>query len=1021
MPLQHARPVVWFARALGLLLGVGVLAPVFALDPDKRFHHYVKDAWSIDQGLPQISAVAIEQDHEGYLWIGTQAGLARFDGVRFTVFNPENTPQLPGPWVQSLLSDRDGTLWIGTYKGLVRYAGRRFESVPQVGAEAGLDIRDLVQAADGRVLASTGHGLQEVRDGVLQRVPGLPDAPSFGLHADPDAVWIGAEGGALRLAADGVQRFALDPQDQPATVQRLVRAQGRLWAGTSRGLFFLDGERWQRHPDIDAGIGPVEAMHEDRDGNLWIAAHEALLRLRDARLVERIDSGSVAMHRAVRAIHEDREGNLWLGSQWEGIARLWNGWTRRHSLAEGLADPIVWSLARDPDGHLWVGGNDGLSAFEDGRFRRVLEASDLPHPNAYTLLAERDQLWIGTRRGLARLRDGDVDIPPVFAALANLQVNGLHRDRAGTLWIASSDGLFRERDGDVFRYGAAQGLEDARVRLLRELGDGRMLFGTQNGLFEVQGERVARAGIDAGLPPAIDVTALHELPDGELVLGTLSEQLFHFDGERWFPFGRESGLPVNSPFFLTHDRAGWVWVAGIRGVYRVRLDALHAFRRGESEQVAAEMLLSERGDQRGSQKGYCCNGAGNAKGFIEDDTLWLPTRDGVVTLTSAAIDANPVLPPVSIERVRVNGHWRTVLPDQPLALQAGDRDLAFEFSALSFQQPTSVAIHYRLQGYDETWQTLADTTRRDAVYTNLPPGEYRFEVQGANNALRWNPEPAVLAFEIPPRWHESTLFHFLVAAGLVGLGLAVQRLRDHRLHRRQQVLEKLVAQRTDDLAAANLRLQEMSHTDALTGLRNRRFLHSQLPADLSFYLREVRKPGNEGMVMMLALVDIDHFKAINDRHGHAGGDRVLEQFARVMERQVRSGDYVVRWGGEEFLLVFRPMPRQEAVKIAERVRSAIAAHPFDAGADTPIEVTASIGFIEYPLFRESSGVPDWERMVEVADLALYAVKSSGRDGWATFRPTQPMPLESLLDALRPGVDAALAGGEVSLVRSPPRA
>jgi diguanylate cyclase (GGDEF)-like protein len=1012
---MHRRLLPW------VLVLAGLAPAAQALDPDKAFPHYVKDAWSIEDGLPQISVLALAQDAEGYLWTGTQAGLARFDGVRFVAFNPENTPALPGILTQALLADRDGALWIGTYKGVARYARRQFETVPLADdPAAGPDVRDLHQTASGRILVATAGGTLVVKDGKLYPFEGAPAAPAFALESDPASTWIGGEGGAWRVVQGYGQFLPLPEAERPATVNRLRHAQGRLWAGTSRGLFVLAGDSWQRVDQGAPASGPVEAMLEDRDGNFWVAAHGALLRLRDGQLLERIDDTRASGVRAVRALLEDREGSLWLGSQWEGVVRIWNGWTQRYSLEHGLDDPIVWSVARDPDGRLWVGGNDGLSQFDGERFERVLRAEQLPHPNAYTLLPEAGQLWIGTRRGLVRWREGKVDAPAEFRPLANLQVNGMLRDPAGSLWIATAGGLYHHVDGALQRERAIDGAEDTRVRLLLQHSDGRLLVGTQAGLLERDGNGLRQFG-GKGLPPALDVTALHELPDGSLLVGTLSEQLFHFADGRWFEFTKEQGLPVNSPFFITHDSQGWVWVAGIRGVYRVRLAELQAVRAGRAAQVDAQVLLSERGDQRGSQKGYCCNGAGNGKGFIEDDTLWLPTRGGVVTLNSDKVDSNRTVPPVVIERLRYSNEWHPLLSGVAPVLPVGARDLAFQFSTLSFQQPASVGMRYRLRGYDKEWHELADPARRDATYTNLPPGDYVFEVAGANNSLLWNPESARLPFRIGPRLHETTWFLALVALLVVGSGVGLWRLQTRQLRQQQQELARLVAQRTEDLATANRQLHELSHTDALTGLRNRRFLQSQLPADLSFYLREVRKPGNEGTVMMLAVVDIDHFKTINDRHGHRAGDRVLQQFSRLLERQVRSGDYVVRWGGEEFLLVFRPMPFKEATKIAERVRHAIEDYPFDIEAEAPLRVTASIGFVEYPLFRDTQGVPDWERMVELADLALYAVKSSGRNGWATFRSTRPMPLETLLDELRAGVEPALAGGEVELLRSGPPA
>lgn len=312
------------------------------------------------------------------------------------------------------------------------------------------------------------------------------------------------------------------------------------------------------------------------------------------------------MHRATRTLFEDREGNLWLGSQWEGLTRLWNGWTRRHSVEEGLHDPLVWSLARDPDGGLWVGGNDGVSVLDRDGFKVVITGAALPHPNAYPLFPGRDGLWIGTRQGLVRWHDGALFAPVEFAPLANAQINGLLRNSENQRWIASTIGLFRHTPGKLKRFGEAEGLSDPRVRVLHLTDDGHLLLGTQAGLFEVKpGEdRVQRVGITQGLPQHLDFTAIHQLPGDEILVGTLSEQLYHFDGVRWLAIGREQGLPVNSPFFITHDSQGWVWVAGIRGVYRVLLSELQALHRGEKKTLdIAQMLVSERGDQRGSQLG----------------------------------------------------------------------------------------------------------------------------------------------------------------------------------------------------------------------------------------------------------------------------------------------------------------------------------------------------------------------------------------------------------------------------------
>jgi len=1012
------------ARTLGLLALLAAPA-VVALAPDKAFHHYVRDAWSIEHGLPQITVLALAQDADGYLWVGTQAGVARFDGVHFTAFQPQNRPELPGMLVQALLLDRGGRLWIGTYKGLAVYRDGVFTAVPaaDAGAWPAPDVQALAQALDGRMLAATQYGVFQVEDQRLVPVPGL-DQAAFSLLLRGQAVLAGGIGGIMRRDADGtVSMLPLPEELAGAVVGELLDAQGRLWAGTSQGLWWNAGGGWEPAEGPPAlARSPVELLLTDRDGNLWVGLADGLARLREGRVAEYVDGEAPGVVRSVMAGYEDHEGNLWLGSRWDGVVRIWNGWTRRYAAAEGLHEPTVWSVARDPDGErLWVGTNDGLAVFAGGRFRVAVPGEALPHPHAYTLLAEPEGVWIGTRRGLARLRaDGRLERPRAFAALDGTQVNGLLRDPDGTLWLATYQGLQRWRDGRLDAFTEAQGLADRRVRVLYRTREGALLVGTQAGLYRFDGDRLLPVGRDQGLPGGIDVTAIYQLRDGRRVVGTLGEQVLLEHGGRWHALGPDQGMPANSPFVFAEDGAGYLWLGGIRGVQRVPVADLAARLEGRLPRLRGEMLLNERGDRHAGQQGYCCNGAGNAKGFIEQGVLWLPTRDGVVAMDTAGIDKNPVPPPVHIERVRHSGAWHGAQSVAGQRLPAAARDLAFAFTVLSFQDPRSTRLRYRLEGYDQDWHELEDPQRRSANYTNLPPGQYRFEVQGANNAGVWGEGGASLAFALTPRLWETRWFYLL----LVGLALALVygafRWQRRALHRQRAELGHQVRERTAELQQANRQLREASHTDPLTRLRNRRYLADQLPADLAFYDREAHGAGSvaEGMVIVFALVDIDHFKRINDAHGHAVGDAVLVAFAHLLQAQVRSGDYLVRWGGEEFLLVFRPMAQDQLALLGERLCGAVRAHAFEVGLDAPIRLTCSVGFAEYPLFRDQRGGIDWQQMVELADQAMYWVKRHGRDGWAAFRPTARTGAGSVVGELqKAGAEALLRGGRLELVSS----
>src|SRR5688572_3171841 len=461
------RRLPTFALALLALVGGLLAAPARALDPDKAFHHYVRNAWSIQAGLPQISVQTITQDKLGYIWVGTQSGLARFDGIRFTTYKPDTEPELPGIWVRTLLADRQGRIWIGTYKGLAVYEDGRFRAVPAADAEqfAVLDVFALVQTPDGGIIAGTSNGVFDLRDGRLVQRPGSP-MPAQSLLLRNDGLWVGALGGVYRLEGPASTFLPLPSAAANAAVTRLAEAQGRIWAGTSLGLYLRTAEGWREATDIPhLRDSPVTTLFEDSDHNLWVGTNAGLARVRGGILAEFVPDTSPGAWKGVIAAFEDTEKNLWLGSQWEGLARVWNGWTRRISAMEGLTEPIVWSIARAPDGRTWIGTNNGLGVFDGVRFTSVLRGDEMPHPHAYNLLAEADKVWIGTRRGLVILRDGKVESPPVFAPMASLQINGIYRDSRGDYWFPTTDGLFLLREGTLRRYGQAEGLGNMRTRL----------------------------------------------------------------------------------------------------------------------------------------------------------------------------------------------------------------------------------------------------------------------------------------------------------------------------------------------------------------------------------------------------------------------------------------------------------------------------------------------------------------------------------------------------------------------------
>jgi len=608
----------------------------------------------------------------------------------------------------------------------------------------------------------------------------------------------------------------------------------------------------------------------------------------------------------------------------------------------------------------------------------------------------------------------------------------LSDDLAQALWRFRSDSrmavLAHQEipDARLRLYGKAEGLADTRVRAIRTLRNGNLLVGTEGGLFELRGEHFEPLGADAGLPRDIDINTIFQLPSGAIALSTFSEQFFMFDGKRWHKLAPEHGMPANATFFMAYDDRGYLWMAGIRGVARVPVDDLERFSRGEISKVRGEMVLNERGDRNAGQQGYCCNGAGLSKGYIDGHVLWLPSRDGVVSIDTHGIVKNPLAPNVVIERVGYPGGAYTA-DTMPAMLDANARDLTFEFTAPSFQDPRSIQIRYRLEGYDRAWHELDDPGRRRANYTNLPPGDYAFEVMAANNAGVWNLVPARIAFGIRPHFHETRLFFGMIAL-LVGLIVYAGYRRQRHLHDIQRVsLERQVYERNQQLHIANERLENASQTDPLTGLRNRRYLANQIPDDLAYYDREQQRDGKSEQSMLFALVRIDRVDATGSEQANrdaAGpgrgvpvGDRVLQQFAQVLTSLVRTGDYVVRWDASEILLIFRPMHSRNIASIGERIHRTIRAHAFDGGTGAPLQLICSIGIAEYPLFRDAQRRPGWEQLVGLAHSAMQWVARHGRDGWAAFRPTLRTDLASILRELQDDPQPLLDTGRLHLIGS----
>ncbi len=1003
---------------------------IFATHPERQFRDFVRDTWSLEAGLPQRSVTSVAQGPDGYLWIGTQHALARFDGVRFRHYTIQNEPALPGNDIAALFQDSQGHLWIGSNRGLTRYDGDSFIAIPgpegEDGATMDISVRTMTEDHAGRLIAGGGNGLFQIEDGRLTPIESPGAGPISGLYAEGEVMWVGGVGRFWRFEYGAPAEETVLPDGlESARVNGFGRHDGELWVATSAGLYRHADTGLEEFdaPSSVAGT-PINALLVDSSDTLWVGTDAALLRIRSGRLVESIEDGNAASHPQIRSMYEDHEGNLWLGSSIDGLARYWSGWIDRFSEAAGLATPLVWSVADAGDDALWVGTSDGLFHLADDRYSAVLSGSELPHPHAYTLHGDDTELWIGTRGGLTvlDLDSGELSRPDVLDVLDTKLISGIVPAREhGRYFFATSQGLFGWDGEDAPEQLADLG--NHFIRQVRLLDDGRIIVAADGGAFLGTPDRLARMpSVPAHLANAHFVTA-RELTSGHIVLTTLDDGLLFGHEDQLTHLTMADGLPSDSSYFVIDDANGYLWVSGFEGLYRVAIAELEAFAAGDATTVEAEMLLSESGRHRGSQQGYCCNGAGHAKGLLRGDGLWLPSRDGVVRVRPERIERNPVPPPVRIERFRSADRWHGIAEGEEPRLPRGARDLAFEFTALSFRDPSSVRFRYRLRGFDEDWQMLDGDMPRMTSYTNLPPGEYRLEVTATNNAGFWSGQPASLKFEVPAHFHETAWFRLMLVALTLLLLVAAYRWRRHHWSMQQATLRRQVRERTEELRLANARLlnanrtlRDLSTVDTLTGLRNRRHLYEKMTEEPQRLDRLRERVPDDDLVLGFALIDVDHFKQVNDQHGHHAGDRVLEQVGERLQNFARKGDHVVRWGGEEFLVVLQGLSRADARAALARISRAVSEKPYRVNDHTDLTVTCSIGYAELPPRRDDPvDAINWEAVVEMADQALYRVKQTGRNGWAILRPAPGTDLGAVSHTGRGAMNDALHDGRVTLV------
>jgi ligand-binding sensor domain-containing protein len=764
--------------------------PAWALDPTKAITQYSQDAWSTADGLPQGAIQAIAQTRDGYLWFGTRSGPARFNGVAFTAFDAENGIRLGDMDVRSLRAANDGSLWLGTDgKGFLRFRDGSFAAVPGFADDSGNQI---LEDRDGVAWFATWAGLVRFDGTKGRRITlqdGLPHDSVFAVVGTEDgAVWAATTSGLAELRGGRVVGTRKDLSGQPHCL--LVDRRRALWVGTTGGLDRLADGHVTHFTESDGLLGSqVNALAEDRDGNLWIGTDAGLSRLHEGRF----DAYTVAdglPGSSVVSLLEDREGSLWIGLLGNGLVRLRDGIVTTYARREGLPEDHVTCVLESRDGSLWIGTSRGLARYHRGSFR---------------IYGKKDGLLNASILGLWERRSGEIAIATYspqlnlikadrVTVLGPLKIEGsvpavLIEDRLGALWVGTRGlGLFHVQGEKVDHYPFAEPAGAGVIHAAIEDSKGILWFGTANGLTRYEHGKFSKIAVygQGGV-----IFSIHEDGRGTLWIGTRDNGICRFrDGHTLRCYSKADGLFDNAVYQVLEDDRGLLWMGGPRGISSVAMKDLDDLDAGRLENLTSEHY----GIADGMKSTQCEVRVSPAGVRSTDGRLWFPTTKGLVSVDPDKPRARALVPPVIIERALVNGR---PLPPGGVA-PPGHGAIDLSYAVLTYLAPRRVRSRYRLEGFDPDWIDAGG--KREAHYTNLPPGEYRFRVVAGYEGV-WNEEGAVVAIRLEPHFYETRWWHALVIAVFASLAWAAYRARTHQLRARQielstKIREALASVRT---------------------------------------------------------------------------------------------------------------------------------------------------------------------------------------------------------------------------------
>lgn len=975
---------------------------------------YVVKQWNIKDGLPSQSLKSVAQDKQGYIWLGTQFGLSRFDGHTFTNYNTQTNPFLPNNAIYKLLIDTKGLLWIGTKNGLVVIDPVTF-SFQKINING--SIRDILEDEKGSIwIAANGlyyidkgqitlrNQSNETTSGVGQSFPVINASAITQivgsvsqLTLSPEGIWLVNDRNLLRLTKNysNFSKLRLELTAQVSLPDRLAQTivhdlaflNGNLYLASELGAYFLDlDDELRPLPLPNENNSAVYKFMTDTDGGLWISTYGRLLFRDKSGQWQWVEPSQLDQSIWFSDIFKDNQNNIWLASFSEGLWLVHEGRVERHSAVSKMTEAVM-AISQAPDGKLWVANKSGIGYFDlDKSFINLIPSEKYGKAVVHDLQFDGERLYIATGRGLF-IYEKDTLFAMPGRALRNNPIFAISPSSKGGFWVGTGRGLYRINYTGITPFAYNAFLDSKFITYV--LDNSRFgIIGTSKGAYYFTDRGIDRIGGQTTLDSAYVTSALHIEGIGTLI-GSLNDGLFYKSTlGPWRQLDASNGLPYGSIFSLTYDeKLKRIWVSTMKGVYRMPSSQF----KGEIKNLKVEEVISSFDRQLDGKANQCCSGLGHDAVADTGNSMWYPSLQGIVEIPKNVelFGLQGLTPKVETMITAQRNLTTAALGNKP-TLQTDERDITLKYTAIDYYAPTSIEFRYRLRGLDTDWRYA--NTRREAIYTNLPAGSFLFQLEAKRQGEDWNKAQEVeYGFVVPERFDETIYFRLLITSGFIFLLYLVFWVFRAQERKKQDELENLITDRTLELRQANDKLNQVnsqlklvSHSDELTGLRSRRFLFDQLPKDIEHFQRNSQSLQAQGKSLVLVIINLDNFSRINDAYGPIAGDSCLQQIAALLNSRTQGSDYVARWSGDEFLLLLRDFKCDLINSYSSELCQAIADYSFQLPNGKSTNITASIGWSFYPLPLLGGQVISWETSINLADISLHQVKKRGGDGVANI-------------------------------------